>query len=960
MHRLRPASIFYNMPRNPASSCLRSWIATAILALCAWLVLAIPVRGDTYNETFEDEVTSWREAAADVKYRVESHLRSDRASHSGKRCEQFGISAAAGSYVQICRDLPPALVVDEFVPRVWVKADRPGVQVIVRVVLPRVRDEAGKPRTLLIRGEMVTQVDTWQQLSIADFNKQLAAQIRVLRAQVGPKVDPRECYVDQLLLNIYGGPGATNVLIDDLEIDGYVPRVANIAEPVADGRTIVDANVRPAAATMPAGVQPYVGSTATSTGATGRDVRLNGSLLQVDGRPFFPRAVQYQGEALDFLQGMGFNAVQVGEAPDARFFAEAARLNLWIICPPPRMQEVPAGDGSIAISPLPEYFEGVLAWNVGQGLTSRELEATAAIIKKLRIADARRARPIIGAADAELRAYSRQFDLMLTSRFPLGTSLELTDYGTWLRERPRLTRPGTPLWTVVQTQLSPRLYEQLAVFAPGAPPEAMVDEEAVRLLTRTVVAAGTRGIIFESQSRLDASDAVTKSRATLAELMNIELDLIEPWSAAGNALTSSTTSDPLLTAAVLQIDRAKLLLPLRTTAGCQQVPRQSAGGAVTFVAPGVGEATDVYELSYTGFRPLRHKRVAGGVAVTIDDFTLGTMVVVTSDPMVINTLTKRTARVAQRAVELQHELAARSLLVTEEIDRRMPASAHVVPFAGAAGKAPGVTAPNDLATARAHLAEADKLLLAGDRRAGSVALQKLLQSTGNLKRDYWARAINPTGSTVSNPFAVSFATLPQHFLFAEAVKNARTSENLLPSGNFESLDVMVDSGWRHFQHPQPNVKTQVELSPKFVTGGQFSLHLRAKASDEAAAGGLVETPPIWITSAPINLQAGSIVCIRGQARVAKPITGNVDGLTILDSFTGEALAERIGQTTAWKEFVLYRAAPADGPLTLTFALSGLGDAYLDDVSVRLVERPIIPRLDRPTPSPGVTPAGFNR
>ena len=44
--------------------------------------------------------------------------------------------------------------------------------------------------------------------------------------QLGPQVDDREAYLDAVLLNVYGGPGATNVWIDDLEVAGHVPRSA--------------------------------------------------------------------------------------------------------------------------------------------------------------------------------------------------------------------------------------------------------------------------------------------------------------------------------------------------------------------------------------------------------------------------------------------------------------------------------------------------------------------------------------------------------------------------------------------------------------------------------------------------------------------------------------------------------------------------------------------------------------
>ena len=50
----------------------------------------------------------------------------------------------------------------------------------------------------------------------------LERQVRVLRLQFGAGVDSREAYVDQVWLNAYGGPGTTNLWIDDLELTSVV------------------------------------------------------------------------------------------------------------------------------------------------------------------------------------------------------------------------------------------------------------------------------------------------------------------------------------------------------------------------------------------------------------------------------------------------------------------------------------------------------------------------------------------------------------------------------------------------------------------------------------------------------------------------------------------------------------------------------------------------------------------
>ena len=57
---------------------------------------------------------------------------------------------------------------------------------------------------------------------------------------------------------------------------------------------------------------------------------------------------------------------------------------------------------------------------------------------------------------------------------------------------------------------------------------------------------------------------------------------------------------------------------------------------------------------------------------------------------------------------------------------------------------------------------------------------------------------------------------------------------------------------------------------------------------------------------------------------------------IAESIGGEALAYRTGVTDGWQHFTLYRVATRSGPITLTIALTGLGEAWIDDLTIRTV------------------------
>jgi hypothetical protein len=872
--------------------------------MASWCSLA-PAQG-IWREGFNGPNASWHPAGADLQFAINGQHRIPAGGHSGQGAEQIGLSGANGSFIYFSHPVPSARVVNELAASAWIKADRPGLQIFGHVVLPHTLDpKTGGAATVLLPGGVYSRVGIWEQLRLENTPLLLERQVRVLRLQLGPGVDSRDAYLDQIWLNLYGGPGTTDAAIDDLELAGLV---------------------EPAAGAI---VRPMVDRPATNSGLPQRprhDVRLDGSVLLVDGHPFFPRIFPYRGEPLANLAKAGFNAVRLAEPPTPAILAEAEHEGLWLIGPP-SLQYPPAWSAGIpraTIAPIGPEFEPMLAWHLGDGLTSNQLDATVAEVRQLRLADARSHRPILCGPDADLRPFSRQVDLLELSRLPLGTSLELTDYGAWLRSRSSLARPGTPFWTAVQTQLWPITREQQRLVG-GASAPAEVDCESVRLLTYIALTAGARGIEFQSDRPLAA--APPELRLTLA-LLNTELELMEPWATVGGNISLATSTDPQVVGLVIQTDRARLLVMMRLASGSQHVPRPMATAPASIVVPGVPESHEVYELTPVGLRPINHKRVTGGTQITIDEFQLTALVLLTPDPVVINTLERRLAAMAGRAADLQRELAGRTLAGLESIDHQLPPRPK---------EAPQVA--DWLAKARTSLADADKALAAGDRPLAYMSARKAMGPLEQLKRLRWEQAATTQTSPVVSPLIATFDTLPAHWRFVDQLRVGRPNLNQLAAGDCENLDAMLQSGWRHYEHPLAGLTSIVELSPTVSHSGHSSMHIKVKPANPLEPPTLVETPPVWVTTAQVAARRGEIVAMRAWIRVPVAITGSVDGLMILDSIGGEALAERALKTPGWREVVLYRIAAQDGPVWITFAMTGLGDAWIDDVSIQTIGPP---------------------
>jgi hypothetical protein len=930
---------------------IKEFVARATL-LAVVAACAAQARGQaSLRESFDGPEPTWRDAGGDARYRVELHERSSEGARSGGGCERFRIAAAGGgNAIYLSHEVGRAPIIPELRPTVWIRSNRPGIQILARVIFPRTVDpRTGQPVSTLLVGNSSTQEGTWEQLYLENLPTQLAAQARVLRAQLKSDVDTREAYLDRILLNAYRGPGTTELWIDDLEIAGQVmpatsPSLRNVSASTA----------------VPSNSPEAIGA-----GARRPVVELSGAVLLTDGRPFFPRMIEHRGENLEFLRRLGFNAIKLDRPPSTEMLAEATRLGLWLVSPPVQSPVLNSAAGYSSSPEIGSAFNPVLAWDLGQRLSGEDLEVTKRWAEQVRRSEGEVARPIVCAPDAELRKYSRYVDILSTYRYPVATSFELSDYSTWLRERPRLARPGTPAWTCVQTQLAAEVDQQWNVLSPIPVPQSVVSSEQLRLLAYTGLAAGTRGVCFQSRTRLDAADASTHARALNLELLNLELELAEPWGAAGSFvanvpghnyvppplpgakalkipgqkyLSSAISLNPEVNAAVLRTDRARLLLPIWTSRGAQFVPGQSAGNSLSFIVPGVSESTDVYEITPGGLRPLRHSRVTGGIRVTLDEFSLSSMIVMTQDPLVINTLVRRLEQCGRRVAEIQRELTARKLQRLVEIDSQLTALSHPVDKSAKL-----------LSTARDNLQTCDQHISGSDFTGAFLEARRAMRPMNLLERAHWEQAVKPLGSPTSSPFAVCLDTLPQHWQFMAGVQAAKLGRNRLAEGNFEDLNRMMYAGWRHFKHTQDGVRTTADLSDNGPHAGRTSLKLAAKPVGESIPG-LVETPPVWITSPSIPARVGQWYRIHAWVRVPVAVTGSLDGLMIVDSFAGEALAERIGESGAWKEVTMYRAAPADGPLSVTFALTGFGEAWIDDVTIEPYLPPGAPPEQLPLPS----------
>jgi hypothetical protein len=781
---------------------------------------------------------------------------------------------------------------------------------MARVVFPRNVDKgSGQPITSLLRGDTYTDVGQWQQLAIRDAYRLLEQETRHLRTQFGSEIDPREAYVDLIILNAYSAPGDIELWIDDLEIDGYVNLDSGVGPQMARRGTDAGSGV---GGPRGGGVSPTV----------------SGSLVMVRGRPFLPRVVQYRGEPLEWLKSLGFNTIKLSSSPSEAELKEAQRLDLWLIAPPPYGDQ-PAPDSG---------YDRLIAWSLGTRLADRDLLATRELATEVRAIDPQRDRPLIAGADAALSQYSRLANMLLFERPSLGNARELADERQWLLSRSRLARPGIPELAAIETQRTPLLNEQLLLFSGGAPVEEDVDPEQVRLEAFHAISAGMRGFFFPSDQPLAIDTASRALRTDAIRLVNMELKLLEPWIAGGQLTEEMAAPDGTLQVSTLTTDRSRLLILTQHAAAQQFVLGPPPRNSVSVVVPGVSASDRAYVVSLAGVQPIRITHTSSGSRIMLEDAPHAAAIVVTQDHLAMHHLYRTLDELKKDgAVRLKYDVAARRLAHAVEIDHKLTELGH--PLSAAA---------SSIQEAQTNLQQAARLLESNDLQRCFELTAKADRAIARIRRGHWEHTAAAFPSPAASPCISQFTTLPLHWTAADRIRKGQWGVNVQAAGDMESLDQMLKAGWQQQRLTADSlgadIATDVTLSLTDPHSGRTALRLQAWATDTRKAPQALERPPIWVTSSPIPVRQGQIVRIHGFVNVPKRLGASTDGLLVFDSLSGSDLGDRIRATQGWRPITLYRSVPQNGNLTVTFALTGLGEASIDDLAVSILEpEPIRPR-----------------
>jgi hypothetical protein len=866
-----------------------------------------------HRNGFESRTPGWIKGPADAPYKETLHEITDQTAHTGQLSEHLQLTAEQGSFIHYQYPTAKAPLTDELAARVWIKANRPGVQLLARVVLPRERhpNNLNEPLTAVLRGTQYQLVGRWQPLDIRRPMKLAKEQQQLMRAELKRDVDFTDAYIDQLTLNVWSGPGLTELWIDDLEIGPVVddptpPRTAPPAVSVPEAR--------PAAPPERHAI-----------------VELHDHLL-VNGKRFLFRGIRHTDTPLEVLRDAGFNTVWLDPEASSEAIEEASRLGLWIV------PSLPLPDAATATAPADglqrvmsrfKDRDAVLFWDLGGGKTYEDAALVSRTAQAAQAIDNQR--PFAVDIWDGFQPYSRNLGMIGSHRWPLMTGMELPQYRDWLVQRRLLARPGTFQWTWIQTHL-PDWYTSL-VYEQSATGRDRFDEpigpqaEQLRLLTYTALASGCQGLAFWSD-RFLADSHQGRDRLLAMALINQEIHMLEPLLLSTiDPPTWIDTSHPEIKAAVTRTDRGVLVIPIWLGRGSQYVPGQAAAAQLEIIVPQVPAGAHAWEVTPGDVRSLRMERVAGGTKVIVPEFGLTTSIVFTSDNGPTGLLVRfqeHARRTRKQAARWMHDLAEVELEKVLKVEAELEKAGHVLPD--------GQALQDD---ARNRLRSAKQMIDIKDYRQAYYEAQRVLRPLRILMRAQWESAVKQLDTPVASVYAVNFWTLPRHWALMSQVNGptARIAANVLPDGDFETEAGQQPAAWL----PQEVTLDDVTLAAWRVTDepreGRRCLKLEVKAKNPETPPATLERTFLAINSPAVKLEPGSLVKITGWVRVPRSIAASADGALMYDSAAGEPLAVRVTQATPWRKFTLYRRVPESGNIHVTVALTGIGSVYFDDIRI---------------------------
>lgn len=804
--------------------------------------------------------------------------------------ENIEVSFGTGSYVHLIYPIEPSAILDDLKASLRIRSAQSGLRVGFRVVFPRSTDPATRdPIAEVLLGSSNEGGGRWSTTSIEHVGNQFQERQRFLRAKYGQGIDLQDAFVDAVVLSVYSWPtGTIKLQIDDLQVEGMIAPSISDTPNLADRSTIGDLSHLP----------------------------VEDQLRQLQAT--VPRWIQYQGESLDYLKSLGFNAVITSRANDPLVVEQAARSGMGIIATPPDL--VPTDN-------VAQNYQHVQAWLLGMALDQSHFDQTRMRAAKVSKFPASLSRPMIGEAMELYGSYGRMSDWLAIPQ-PLPTRVRSSREAMEIMQSDLgpITGRSIPLTSIV-TQMPNEWIAQkvMAVRALGGEPSETADYDLlqVRMQVYRSIMQGARGWMFRSGTPLDSGDLTSMARSESYTAINREIELLMPWIRAGQSSWRTLTIDsPNHTGAILETPNSQLGIIMASGYMDQICSVAPMPERIQVVLPTSGQIRNVFRITHGELEVLRPQQTPGGMIVAIDRPGLIEQIVTTADPKPVAYLREQIASIAPSMVE-----------------SRISITQQVIELAQKTLVAQRVSNWEDIRHAESLHRSSMQHLSRSNIPAALKDADRALLIAQSVVRASWEQAAKQFSAFQTSPLITSPLSLPLHFEFNRLLEGRRWQSLAFPGIPFRNNDEFYQSEWRVDRRLVDSVQSDcgvAEVGPD----GQPCLVLAARPVGEQPVPTGYAGAAMRVTSPPILAPVGSMIHIRGLVRIESRPGETQSGLLVCDDLGGETLGQLISSVDpseyTWRRFGLIRFVTKQEGIRLHFETRGQMKAAISSLEVEML------------------------
>jgi len=837
----------------------------------------------------------------------------------------------------------PSQLHNDYQAKINVVASIAGLRSGLIILLPNQIDpRTGKPLQTIVRGDILREIDVEKQLVVKATKQAIEFQLRSLRAELHqPNINAQGAIVVGIAIMVEATPGEQFVEIRDSEC-GPVVAVDNEVEQMA-------ANVFGTSNAVSPEVRNYVPL----------DISLDS--IQLNHKPTILRIAPDHGESIEMLQQMGLNTIWVHDFRQAERARELYESKFAVLVTPPHPEFEPGDFKKLlqGLPPLDQLCPSGSGWILGTRVSREDLEHLLAWSREVRSGDRKFQRPQLADVTEAEGAAAREIDLIGIGRHVVGRPDSFGELRNLLFRRRRSGGQLPFPWTWIQ--IEPSSTQQAWRKAMGLQ-QPFVEPEQIQHQVYAAVSAGCKGLGFWKTSPLDPQDPLDQETAIAIELACLEIELLEPFLARGrldghlslqsasekqaaampafgrkppSAMPSALGSGNISTsagssaapagsdAAVITSSRAMLILPTYWDESSQIVPGPMYERSIELTVAAT-ETASAYQISTTGIRYIPRDVTAGGLRVKIDNFDRCAAILVSSDQELIGRIRASVLRLAERSATQSAKLANLKYLRVMQVVESLREGHRV---------AQGVDAL--LAAARRELDRAEREVASRDFEEVAARSNDCLRILRQVQQACWNDAIAELSAPGQSPHALSFTTLPEHWKLMHYVdrQQHRISENLLPSGDFENVQLFSEDGWQQDTAADSSFYCTTDLVHD-PTGNNTVLQLKAVQS---RSGVTTDSTPLTLSTPAVMVNAGDVVLVQGRIRKGRTVTGtSPHPVLIFDSDLGPEGGLRPKLTQEWQTFEMIRPIAAASEFRISVAITGQAEIQLDDVALQVL------------------------